>query len=96
MQTAAPFSFCTLSVEPNAVDMDRLENLGDYTAAELRHALRKLERRLGTSTERAGDFERARSLAHEINNRAQQDYLRAMLAAANALTDLPLGRQLVA
>lgn len=96
MQAAAPFSFCSLPVETIAIDTDRVENLGRYSAAELRNALRGVERRLGTPNERPGDFEHARALAHEINNRAQQDYLRAIIAAADALTDLPLSGRWVA
>lgn len=93
------FSFCVLPSEPRVPEIETGENLDACSAGELRQALRVLERRLGTADERPGDFERARSLAHEINNRAQRDYLRAMLETdpvTQTLVELPLVRRLVA
>lgn len=55
--------------------------LRDRTVDELRAELRRCQQRLGTPAESAGDFERARALAHELNNRATIAYLRAALGS---------------
>lgn len=52
---------------------------------ELRRALQDCQRRLGTSAEAPGDFDRARVLAHEINNRATIEYLRTMVPRTRPL-----------
>jgi hypothetical protein len=49
---------------------------------DLRRELQTCQQRLGTSAEQPTDFEHARSLAHEINNRATVEYLRGLVAAS--------------
>jgi hypothetical protein len=59
---------------------DRTE-LNHFTTSDLRQALHECQVRLGTEEERADDLDRARSLAHAINNRQQAEYLKAVLDA---------------
>jgi hypothetical protein len=78
-----------------AADVNRSSD--DYAAPQrlacrpiddLHRELRACEQRLGTAEECPADFERARTLAHEINNRATIEYLRAMAGAERTSTRL--------
>jgi hypothetical protein len=52
---------------------------------DLHRELRMYQRRLGTSAEQAGDFDRVLHIAHELNNHITAAYLRE---AAESLPDL--------
>lgn len=52
----------------------------------LREQLRACQRRLGTADELWDDFDRARRLAHEINNWLTIEYLQAQLASGSGET----------
>lgn len=53
----------------------------------LHEELRRCQQRLGTAAEQADDFDRARSLAHQINNQLQMAYLTAVIGASVSLDD---------
>ncbi len=97
--TTSSFSPCDLHAEARTDEPSPLQLLKDCTVRELHEQLQAHERRLGTPAELPGDFDRARALAHEINNRAQRDYLRALLglhADAEPLLNAALAHRLVA
>lgn len=55
------------------------------SAREMHRELRAYQRRLGTTAEEEGDFERVLHLAHELNNQITAAYLRE---AAESLPEL--------
>lgn len=74
-----------------AVDFPRprTESPGSHLR-DLHLELQACQRRLGTSEEKSDDFDRARSLAHEINNRLTVEYLREQLETMPSIGTLRL------
>jgi hypothetical protein len=79
----APFALCISLDDETDAEMRREQArrralLRDENLSDLRRELHLCERRLGTAEECADDFDRARALAHEINNRVTIEYLRSV------------------
>jgi hypothetical protein len=79
----ASFALCSslddeTDAESRRAQARRRELLRNENLADLRRELQHCERRLGTADERADDFDHARALAHEINNRVTIEYLRSV------------------
>ncbi len=98
MNTLSPFFTQPMFPSRCAAAPDASDFMSGRTLRDLRDQLQVVQKRLGTSAEQASDFEHARHLAHEINNRMTLEYLHAVVMHADA--DLinaphPVGPQLL-